>query len=191
MEIIVTILVGLMMLTGLLGAIIPFLPDVVLIWVGALIYGLVTGWGQSGGWLFGIISVLGLVGLLSDAWVSGAGARQGGATVLTTLGGLAIGLVALFTTGPLGFSRHPAGDLRPRICTSSGSGASLKGDLRYGPWLWGKFSCEIPLGYGHDHRLDCLVIPKLAKAGIKEGHPNTQSRKTLFSPMYDQGRGII
>jgi uncharacterized protein YqgC (DUF456 family) len=91
------------MLVGLLGAIIPFLPDVVLIWVGALIYGLVIGWGQSGGWLFGIISLLGLIGLLSDAWVSGAGARQGGATVLTTLGGLAIGLVALFTTGPLGF----------------------------------------------------------------------------------------
>jgi uncharacterized protein YqgC (DUF456 family) len=103
MEIIVSILVGLMMLIGLLGSIIPFLPDVVLIWVGALIYGLVVGWGQSGGWLFGVISVLGLIGLLSDAWVSGAGARQGGATVLTTLGGLAIGLVALFTTGPLGF----------------------------------------------------------------------------------------
>jgi uncharacterized protein YqgC (DUF456 family) len=103
MEIIVSILVGLMMLVGLLGSIIPFLPDVVLIWVSALIYGLVIGWGQSGGWLFGIISVLGLIGLLSDAWVSGAGARQGGATVLTTLGGLAIGLVALFTTGPLGF----------------------------------------------------------------------------------------
>jgi uncharacterized protein YqgC (DUF456 family) len=103
MEIIVSILVGLMMLVGLLGSVIPFLPDVVLIWVSALIYGLVIGWGQSGGWLFGIISVLGLIGLLSDAWVSGAGARQGGATVLTTLGGLAIGLVALFTTGPLGF----------------------------------------------------------------------------------------
>jgi len=103
MEIIVSILVGLMMLIGLLGSIIPFLPDVVLIWVGALIYGLAVGWGQSGGWLFGVISVLGLIGLLSDAWVSGAGARQGGATVLTTLGGLVIGLVALFMTGPLGF----------------------------------------------------------------------------------------
>jgi uncharacterized protein YqgC (DUF456 family) len=53
--------------------------------------------------LFAVISVLGLIGLLSDAWVSGAGARQGGASILTTLGGLAIGLVGLFTTGPLGF----------------------------------------------------------------------------------------
>jgi uncharacterized protein YqgC (DUF456 family) len=100
---IVTVLVGLSMLVGLLGAIIPFLPDVVLIWVSALIYGLVVGWGQSGGWFFGLISVLGLIGLLADAWVSGAGARQGGASVLTTLGGLAIGLIGLFTTGPLGF----------------------------------------------------------------------------------------
>jgi uncharacterized protein YqgC (DUF456 family) len=103
MEILVSILVGLAMLIGLAGSIIPFLPDVVLIWVGALTYGLLVGWGQSGGWLFAVISVLGLIGLLSDAWVSGAGARQGGASILTTLGGLAIGLVGLFTTGPLGF----------------------------------------------------------------------------------------
>jgi len=103
MEILVSILVGLMMLFGLLGSIIPFLPDVVLIWASALLYGLVVGWGQSGGWLFGVISVLGMIGLLSDAWVSGAGARQGGATLLTTLGGLAIGLVGLFAAGPLGF----------------------------------------------------------------------------------------
>jgi uncharacterized protein YqgC (DUF456 family) len=103
MEILVSILVGLMMLFGLLGSIIPFLPDVVLIWASALLYGLVVGWGQSGGWLFGVISVLGMIGLLSDAWVSGAGARQGGASLLTTLGGLAIGLVGLFAAGPLGF----------------------------------------------------------------------------------------
>jgi uncharacterized protein YqgC (DUF456 family) len=103
MEILVSILVGFMMLVGLLGSIIPFLPDVVLIWVAALIYGLVVGWGGSGGWLFGVISALGLIGLLSDAWVSGAGARQGGASVLTTLGGLLVGLVGLFAAGPLGF----------------------------------------------------------------------------------------
>jgi uncharacterized protein YqgC (DUF456 family) len=103
MEILVPILVGFMMLVGLLGSIIPFLPDVVLIWVAALIYGLFVGWGGSGGWLFGLISILGLIGLLSDAWVSGAGARQGGASVMTTLGGLLVGLVGLFAAGPLGF----------------------------------------------------------------------------------------
>jgi len=102
-DVVVAVLVGFMMLVGLLGAIIPFLPDVVLIWIGALLYGMVVGWGQNGGWLFGVISVLGLIGLISDAWVSGAGARQGGASVLTTLGGLVIGLVGLFAAGPLGF----------------------------------------------------------------------------------------
>ena len=102
-DVVVAVLVGLVMLVGLLGTIIPFLPDVVLIWIGALLYGMVVGWGQNGGWLFGVISVLGLIGLISDAWVSGAGARQGGASVLTTLGGLVIGLVGLFAAGPLGF----------------------------------------------------------------------------------------
>jgi uncharacterized protein YqgC (DUF456 family) len=102
-EILVSVMVGLMMLAGVAGAIIPFLPDVVLIWVGALIYGMVVGWGQNGAWLFGIISVLGLLGLISDALVSGAGARQGGASLFSTLGGLVMGLVGLIVAGPLGF----------------------------------------------------------------------------------------
>jgi uncharacterized protein YqgC (DUF456 family) len=103
MDILITILAGLMMLGGLLGAILPILPDVVLIWAGALLYGLVVGWGENGTWFFGAISVLGLIGLLSDAWVSGAGARQGGASLISTLGGLLVGLVGIFVAGPLGF----------------------------------------------------------------------------------------
>ena len=102
-DVLVSILVGIMMLLGLLGTVLPVLPDVIMIWAGALIYGLVVGWGQSGGWLFAVISVLGILGLLSDALVSGAGARQGGASIGSTLGGLAVGLVGLITAGPLGF----------------------------------------------------------------------------------------
>jgi len=44
----VTVIAGLLMLTGLLGVVIPVLPDVVLIWAAALGYGLIVGWGSWG-----------------------------------------------------------------------------------------------------------------------------------------------
>lgn len=101
-EILLTVLLGVGMLIGLAGIILPVLPDMILIWGSALLYGLLVGWGEYGGWLFAGISVLALVGLLADAWVSGLGARKGGASFWSSLGGLLAGIIGLFVAGPLG-----------------------------------------------------------------------------------------
>jgi uncharacterized protein YqgC (DUF456 family) len=79
MDILVTILTGLLILIGLIGAVIPAIPDVSLVWGATLAYGLIVGWGEFGPWLFGVISVMGLVGVAADVWVSSAGAKIGGA----------------------------------------------------------------------------------------------------------------
>jgi len=73
MEIIVTILAGLLILIGIIGAVIPVVPEVLLIWGTTLGYGLIVGWGESGPWLFAAISVMGMFGVASDVWVSSAG----------------------------------------------------------------------------------------------------------------------
>jgi uncharacterized protein YqgC (DUF456 family) len=78
------------------------MPDLVLIWVAALGYGLLAGWGSSGPWLFGGISILGLLGVLADIWLSAGGARLGGSSLWGILGGLALGIVGLVFGGPLG-----------------------------------------------------------------------------------------
>ena len=101
-EILITVLLGMTMLVGLAGIILPVLPDVILIWGSSLLYGLLIGWGRYGGWLFAGISVLALVGLVADAWVSGMGARKGGASFWSSLGGVIIGVIGLFVGGPLG-----------------------------------------------------------------------------------------
>ena len=101
-EILITVLLGMTMLVGLAGIILPVLPDVILIWGSALLYGLLIGWGRYGGWLFAGISVLALVGLVADAWVSGMGARKGGASFWSSLGGVITGVIGLFVGGPLG-----------------------------------------------------------------------------------------
>jgi uncharacterized protein YqgC (DUF456 family) len=102
-ELAVTIGVALLMTLGLLGVFIPIIPDLLLVWIGALAYGLILGWGRFGPWLFAGITLLGLIGIAAEVWVSGWGARRGGASTWSTIGGLVIGLVALIVLGPLGF----------------------------------------------------------------------------------------
>ena len=93
---------GLFMLIGLIGTLLPAVPDLVLIWATALGYGLLAGWGEWGPWLFAGISLLCGAGLLSELLTSGAGARIGGASIWSIVGGVAAGVILLFAAGPLG-----------------------------------------------------------------------------------------
>ncbi len=101
-DIVITILLGLAMLVGLAATIIPAIPDLGLILISALGYGLLVGWGENGWWLFTIIVLLGLAGQAAEMVLSGMGARRGGASWLSTFGGLAAGVIGLFVFGPLG-----------------------------------------------------------------------------------------
>ncbi|MCK5053765.1 MAG: DUF456 domain-containing protein [Anaerolineales bacterium] len=101
-DIVITILLGLAMLIGLASTIIPVIPDLGLILISALGYGLLVGWGENGWWLFAIIVVLGLGGQAAEMVVSGMGARRGGASWLSTFGGLAAGVIGLLVLGPIG-----------------------------------------------------------------------------------------
>jgi hypothetical protein len=101
-EILIAIAVGLVMLLGLAGVLLPVFPDLVLIWGAALGYGLVLGWGEAGLWIFGIMTVLGLVGMLAEIWVSSASARRRGASWEAIAVGLGLGAIGFFLLTPLG-----------------------------------------------------------------------------------------
>lgn len=90
------------MLFGLAGVIVPVLPDLALIWIAALGYGLTAGWGARGLWLFAAISLFAAAGLLSEVILGGTGARRAGSSFLGILAGFALGVVGLLTAGPLG-----------------------------------------------------------------------------------------
>jgi uncharacterized protein YqgC (DUF456 family) len=102
MEGMLTVVAGVLMLVGLLGIFLPFVPDVLLIWGASLGYGLLVGWGESGPWLFGLITLLGLLAAAAEAWVSGAGAHKAGASPWSILAGLAGGVAGFFLLPPLG-----------------------------------------------------------------------------------------
>ena len=98
----VTVLAAVVMLLGLAGVVLPALPGLTLIWLAALGYGLLAGWGASGPWLFGLITLLGLAGLGSELWVTSAGARAAGASGWSVLAGIVLGLIGLLFFSPIG-----------------------------------------------------------------------------------------
>jgi uncharacterized protein YqgC (DUF456 family) len=98
----VTVLTAVVMLLGLAGVVLPALPGLALIWLAALGYGLLAGWGASGPWLFGLITLLGLAGLGSELWVTSAGARVAGTSGWSVLAGIVLGLIGLLFFSPIG-----------------------------------------------------------------------------------------
>ena len=97
-----TFLVGMAMLAGLAGALIPWFPDILLIWGAGLVYGILVGWGTWGPWLFASMTVVALVGFVAEVAVSAAGARVGGASGWGILAGLVLAVVGMIVFSPLG-----------------------------------------------------------------------------------------
>jgi uncharacterized protein YqgC (DUF456 family) len=103
-DILVLVLVLIVMLVGLVGTVLPVIPGTILIFLAALVYGLVEGF-QTIGWpTLVALGVLTAVATTADIWVSSVGAKVGGASgwsiVVGLLGGL-VGFVAFSLPGAI------------------------------------------------------------------------------------------
>lgn len=90
------------MLFGLLGLIIPILPGLVIIWVPALVYGIVTGFNWLSIVLFALMTVLMIAGNIVDNVVMGARARQQGASWIAIAVALVGGIAGSLAFPPFG-----------------------------------------------------------------------------------------
>jgi uncharacterized protein YqgC (DUF456 family) len=90
------------MVFGLLSLLTAIIPGLVIIWVAALVYGLVTGFNLNSGILFGIITLLMLVGNVIDNIIMGTTTRQTGASWYSIGAALLAGLVGSLVWPPLG-----------------------------------------------------------------------------------------
>ncbi len=91
-------LVQVVILVSLFGTLVPFFPGLLIIWLAALGYGLITGFGTLGITLFILITELLVAGMLVDNLLAGYGMYQGGATWLS----IEVALLA-FATGTIFF----------------------------------------------------------------------------------------
>jgi uncharacterized protein len=90
------------MLFGLAGLIIPLLPGLVIIWIAALVYGLAQGFSWGSGAIFGLMTVLMLVGSVIDNVIMGASARQQGASWIAIAIATGLGILGSIVFPPFG-----------------------------------------------------------------------------------------
>ena len=102
LETTIIVLTVLTMLFGLLGLIIPIFPGNVVMWLAALVYGLVFGFGKLGGIIFAIITLLMLVAVTADNVLMGAKAREKGADWGSIILALIAGVVGTMLFPPIG-----------------------------------------------------------------------------------------
>jgi uncharacterized protein len=96
------ILTLVVMLIGLVGLVIPIFPGVVVIWLAAFGYGLLTGFEPPGLLIFIFITIALIPGVTVDNILMGAGARRGGASWLSILVAIVAGIVGTLLFPPIG-----------------------------------------------------------------------------------------
>jgi uncharacterized protein YqgC (DUF456 family) len=102
LETTIHILTFLTMMVGLFGLIVPIFPGNVVMWLAALVYGLVFGFGRLGGIIFAIITLLMFIAVLADNVLMGAKAREKGADWGSIILALIAGIVGTIVLPPIG-----------------------------------------------------------------------------------------
>ena len=90
------------MVVGLFGLIIPIFPGITVIWLSALGYGVVTRFTTLGWVMFGIISVLAIVGVTIDNILMNAKAHKEGAAWSSLALGMLGGILGTILLPPVG-----------------------------------------------------------------------------------------
>jgi uncharacterized protein YqgC (DUF456 family) len=102
-EIIWTILSGILILLGIAGTILPFLPGAPLALAGLLLYGVVTDFADFSGWMVGIFVCLTVLTFVIDVFGPAIGARRQRKSSRSASMGAVIGAVfGIFILGPVG-----------------------------------------------------------------------------------------
>ncbi|MBW3594614.1 MAG: DUF456 domain-containing protein [Actinobacteria bacterium] len=95
-------LIGLAMVVGIAGTILPFLPGIPIVWAAALVYGVVAGFGPVGWTSFAIITALGVTGMVAAFAVPQRHVQAGGAPFSTTVAGVIGGIIGFVVIPVIG-----------------------------------------------------------------------------------------
>ncbi len=94
------------LIIGLIGVILPVIPGVGFIWIVILIYAILERFATIDLLTFGVLTILGAIGVTADVWMTQVGAKAGGASPWSLLVGLLLGVVGavigtLFVVGTI------------------------------------------------------------------------------------------
>ncbi len=90
------------MLLGLFGLVVPIFPGLVVIWLAGGVYGIVSGFGPLGWAMFGVMTLLMLIGNVADNLLMGAKAKEGGASWISIAAAFLAGIAGSVLLPPIG-----------------------------------------------------------------------------------------
>ena len=129
----VNVVVAILMLAGVVGAILPFLPGAPLIFAGALLHAVATDFTPIGPGRLAILAAIGVLGWALEHVASVVGARRAGGSRAAVVGAM-LGMLVGVMVAPIGLLLGPivgaiAGELlsgrAPRASVRAGIGAAL------------------------------------------------------------------
>jgi uncharacterized protein YqgC (DUF456 family) len=91
-----------LMLVGLFGLVVPIFPGIIVIWLAALGYGVVTGFTTLGWLLFVVLTVLMITGATIDNVLMSTKAHKEGASWLSIVLGMLAGILGTIFFPPFG-----------------------------------------------------------------------------------------
>jgi hypothetical protein len=94
--------IAVIMALGLFSLLTYIVPGLTIIWIAALVYGIVKGFTVSTGIIFGVITLLMLGGNIVDNLTMGASAKKTGASWLSIAVALVAGVAGTFLLPPFG-----------------------------------------------------------------------------------------
>src|SRR5258706_460491 len=99
---IVTIVAAIAIVVGILGTVVPFVPGLVLSWLGVLVWSVFAD-GDVGRWfVFGVATVLALLGTILKYVVPGRNMKRDGVPTSTLLAGGALAIIGFFAVPVIG-----------------------------------------------------------------------------------------
>jgi len=96
MDVAIWLVVGALMLLGLIGTFVPFLPGTPLIFLGALVHGFATGWTPIGLGRLAILGALAVLAYLLHYAAGALGTRHVGGSAWAVVGALVGGVIGMF-----------------------------------------------------------------------------------------------
>ncbi|MEM7272991.1 MAG: DUF456 domain-containing protein [Actinomycetota bacterium] len=97
-----TVLAAVLMVIGLCGVVVPILPGLVLMWVVALVYGLLVGFDAIGIVVMVVATILVAASLISSVLIPRRAAAEGGASGWAQVGGIVGAVIGFFVIPVVG-----------------------------------------------------------------------------------------
>ena len=102
LSIVLQIVIFVLMVLGLFSLLIYIIPGLTVIWISALVYGVITGFSWQSSIFFGIITILMIFGNTLDQLLMGAKAKKSGASWGSIVPAMAAALIFSFLLPPFG-----------------------------------------------------------------------------------------